>query len=86
MRLLLPIIAVGILILCVTLFFEGLTRKDKGREAEDAMEATFRKYERKTDENGGRFGDWTKRFLAWVRRRGQASAAAGRKLRGKLDR
>ena len=86
MRLLLPVIAVGVLILCITLFFEGLTRKDKGREAEQAMETTFRKYERKGDGNAGRLGDWTKRLLAWVRRRGHASVAAGRRFRAKLTR
>jgi hypothetical protein len=86
MRLLLPIIAIGIVILCLTLFFEGLVGKREGREAEEAMQASFRKLERKSDANAGRAGDWTKRFLAWLRRRGQGSASRGRKLRRKIAR
>ena len=86
MRLLLPIIALGILILCLTLFFEGLAGKRRGREAERNMELTFRKYERKSGENGGRMGDWTRRFLGWVRRLGKKSADAGRTLRTKVTR
>jgi hypothetical protein len=86
MRLLLPIIALGILILCLTLFFEGLVGKRRGREAEENMEATFRKLERKSGQNGGRLGDWTRRFLAWVRRLGHRSAAGGRAARDKITR
>ena len=83
MRLLLPIIAIGIVILCLTLFFEGLRGR---REPEEAMKASFRKLERQSDENAGRVGDWTKRFAAWVRRLGQKSAASGRKARRKITR
>ena len=83
MRLLVPVIAIGIVILCVTLFLEGLRGR---REPEEAMNASFRKLERKSDANAGRVGDWTKRFLAWVRRLGQRSASTGRKLRRKIAR
>jgi hypothetical protein len=83
MRLLLPIIAIGIVILCLTLFLEGLRGR---REPEDAMEASFRKLERQSDANAGRLGDWTNRFLAWVRRLGHKSAAGGRAVRRKITR
>ena len=86
MRLLLPLIAIGIVILCLTLFFEGAVGAGKGHAAERRMKRTFRRYERKGDDNAGRFGDWTKRFLAWVRRLGQRCAAAGRSVRRKVTR
>ena len=86
MRLLLPIIALGVLILCLTLFFEGLVGKRRGRDTERNMEFTLGKYERKSGENGGRLGDWTSRFLGWVRRVGKKSADAGRTLRTKVTR
>jgi hypothetical protein len=86
MRLLLPIIALGILILCLTLFFESLVGERRGREAEENMESTFRKLERKTGADGGRVGDWTRRFLAWVRSLGHRSASAGRALRDRIAR
>ena len=86
MRLLLPVIALGVLILCITLFFEGAVGSGQGHDAERRMRRTFRRYERKSDDNAGRFGDWTKRFLAWVRRLGQRSAAGGRAIRRKITR
>ena len=86
MRLLLPVIALGVIILCITLFFEGLVGAGDGHAAERRMKHWFRRGERKTGENGGRLGDWTRRFLAWVRRLGQKSAASGRRLRGKITR
>ena len=83
MRLLLPVIAIGIVILCATLVLEALRGR---REPEEAMKDSFRKLERQSDENAGRVGDWTKRFVAWVRRTCEKSAASGRAVRRKLTR
>jgi hypothetical protein len=68
-------------LICVGLFVLGLVAPRKSRRAQEKLDRTLKRGERKSDAKAGRVGDWTSKSLETVRKAGDKSAEAGRKSR-----
>ena len=69
----------------VVLFVAGMVSPRGSRRMQDGWSRLFRRGEHTSDERAGAVGDATNTTLEKVRRGGEASARAGRSVRGKAD-
>ena len=74
------LIILGALI-CIGLFVLGFVAPGRSRRVQAKFDRTVRRAERKSGENAGRVGDFTRKSLRQIRKAGDKSAEAGRKSR-----
>ena len=76
------ILAVVVVVACLVLFLMGVIAPKRSRNAQKTVDRLARKGEVKADRNAGRLGDATQAMLEKSREAADASARAGRRLRG----
>jgi hypothetical protein len=83
MKLVLPLIVVGV-VLSIILFFAGLISPSHSRRWQATTSKWFRRAERKGDESAGRAGDLTRDAFRITRQATEASGQKGRDLHDEL--
>jgi gas vesicle protein len=84
MKLLLPLILVGVIV-CLVLFIAALLSPPRSHRLQEFTGRWFRKGEDKSDESAGRMGDMTREALGITRRATETSADAGREIHEKVS-
>lgn len=80
MRVLLPLLILG----CVVLFVMAVVAPARARRAQRKVAKPMRKAERKTDRNAGKLGDFLRASTKFARKALEKSTDAGRWVRAKL--
>jgi hypothetical protein len=75
-----------IILLVVFLFVAGVLLPRRSRRLQRWMDNRLRRGERKGARSGGRVGDWAARALQLLRRYGDRTVEAGRRVRRKAPR
>ena len=70
--------------LCAVLFVVAVISPGASRALQGALHRVTGKGQEKSDRRAGRVGDWVSNSLKKIRRAGDESARAGRRVHGKL--
>jgi hypothetical protein len=75
-------LAAIVIVFCTVLFLAGVISPKRSRKLQKGVDKLARKGEVKADRNAGKLGDATQTMLEKSREAADASARAGRRLRG----